>query len=178
MKRIIVITVALVLAIGIGSAFAANSLQQGKTSISVGMGDSVVGTVGNAADVVDLSARYLITKDMAIIAGFGLRVDGGDADATYLSLAGGVRKYLKVDDFAPFVGAKLSLAMFEDDNAGIDLTQVDVSAVFGGEYFLGKQFSLEGAVGVGFGLISDDNADTDSNYFGTRTVGVNANFYF
>ena len=180
MKRIIVIALALVFAVGIGSAFAANSLQQGKMNINVGMGNSVVAAVGNDADIVDITGRYLISKDMAISVGFGLRTDGGDADAQYLSLAGGVRKYLKIDDFSPFVAAKLALVMNEDDVAGVDQTIFDLSAVFGGEYFLGKQFSLEGAVGVGFGRIANDTAggDVDDTYFGTRTIGVSANFYF
>jgi hypothetical protein len=178
MKRIIIIALAMAMVIsaGIGSAFAANSLQDGNMSISVGMGDSIFGTVG--VDVIDISGRYLITKDMAIIGGFGLRTDGGDADATYLSFTGGVRKYLKTDDFAPFASAQLTIAMEEDDVANTDQTAFDLSVLFGAEYFLGKQFSLEGAVGVGFGQISDDVADADDRYFGTRTVGVKANFYF
>lgn len=186
MKRLIVIAMALVLVagIGIGSASAANSLAQGNMNISVGMGDSLFSHKATPAangvinDVVDLSARYLITKDLAIVGGFGLQTDGGDADATYFSFTGGVRKYLKTDDFAPFVGGQLTYAAVKSDPSLVDLSIIDLSAMFGGEYFVGKQFSLEGSVGVGFGQIKDDLANADDTYFGTRTVGVRANFYF
>ena len=170
------LAIAMVITVGIGNASAANSLQQGNMSVSVGMGDSLFGTTMN--DVIDISGRYLVSNDLAIVAGFGLRTDGGDADATYLSFAGGVRKYFKTDDFAPFFGGQLKIVMDEDDNAGIDETTFDLSALVGAEYFLGKQFSLEGSIGLGFGQISDDTADADDRYFGTRTTGVRANFYF
>src|SRR5450759_1906720 len=103
MKRLVIIALSFVIVacIGIGSASAANSLQQGSVSLGVGMGDSIFShkniPSANAIvnDVVDINARYLVTKDIAIIGGFGLQVDGGDADATYVSITGGVRKYLK-----------------------------------------------------------------------------------
>ncbi len=163
------------------SAFAANSLQQGAKGISVGMGDSVFsnnvipggGVINN---VVNVSGRYFVAGDMAITGGFGLQLDGGDADATYFSISAGFRKYLKVDDFAPFVNGKFTYANVEDDNTNTDVEVIDLEASIGAEYFLNKQFSLEGAIGVGLGEI--DNDGDDDTYFGTRTVGVRANFYF
>jgi hypothetical protein len=59
-----------------------------------------------------------------------------------------------------------------------DLNAIDLSAMFGAEYFVGAQFSLEGSVGIGFGQVSNDLTNTDKTYFGTRSVGVKANFYF
>ncbi len=185
-RIIIALALALVAAIGVGSASAANSLQQGAMNISVGMGDSVFSRNTTPAvtdvvsNVVDLSARYLITKDIAIVGGFGLEIGSGDWDSTYFSFTGGVRKYLKNDDFAPFVGGQLTYATLSTKDAfGVkvdDLSAIDLSAMFGAEYFLGKQFSLEGSVGLGFGQVSDGIAD--KTYFGTRTTGVKANFYF
>lgn len=188
MKRLVIIAMALVMVIGtgIGSASAANSLQQGKISIGVGMGDSYFSrnTTPELTDVVsnvaDLSARYLVTKDLAIVGGFGLEIGSGDYDSTYFSFTGGVRKYLKTTDFAPFVGGQLTYASLKTKDAVgttvFDLSAIDLSAMFGAEYFLGPQFSLEGSVGVGFGQVSDGNAD--KTYFGSRTTGVKANFYF
>lgn len=183
MKRFIILAVAfvMVIGVGIGSAFAANSLQSGSMGISVGMGDSAFSHKtlpggGIINDVVDISGRYFVAKDMAITAGFGLQIDGGDADATYLSISGGFRKYLKADDFAPFFGGKFTFAKVEDDVAGVDVDVLDLEASFGAEYFFSRQFSMEGAIGVGLGQISIGNAD--DTYFGTRTVGVHANFYF
>jgi hypothetical protein len=192
MKRLGMIAVALVMVvgIGIGSASAANSLQQGKISIGVGMGDSyfnqkkdTTGTPAAVNDVVDLSARYLITKDLAIIGGFGLQIGSGDVDSTYFSFTGGVRKYLRTTDFAPFVGGQLTYATYKaEDYLGAttdDQKIMDLSAMFGAEYFVGPQFSLEGSVGIGMGQFTDNvNANSDYTYFGSRTVGVKANFYF
>lgn len=197
MKRLVIIalTLAMVAGIGIGTASAANSLEQGNINISVGMGDSIFNhnttpEVDSTQDihpnnVVDLSARYLITKDLAIIGGFGLEVGSGDYESTYFSFTGGVRKYISTNDFAPFVGGQITYATYKaDDTSGLvdvtvaDLNAIDLSAVFGAEYFVGPQFSLEGSVGIGFGQVSNDLTNTDKTYFGTRTVGVKANFYF
>jgi hypothetical protein len=191
MKKLVIIALALaiVAGIGVGSASAANSLQQGNLSVGVGMGDSIFShkTVpaanGIVNDVVDINARYLVTRDIAIIGGFGLQIDGGDADATYVSFTAGVRKYLKTDDFAPFVGGQLTYAAVtaKEGNPSVktvDLSVIDLSAMVGAEYFLGKQFSLEGSIGLGFGQARNKLTDTDDTYFGTRTVGVRANYYF
>lgn len=191
MKRLVMIAAALamVVSIGVGSASAANSLQQGSFGVSVGMGDSIFShktfpaANGIVNDVVDINARYLITKDVAIVGGFGLQIDGGDADATYFSFTAGARKYMKNDDFAPFVGGQLTYASVTAKEGNpkvktVDLSIIDLSALVGAEYFVGKQFSLEGSIGVGFGQASDDLANVDDTYFGTRTVGVRANYYF
>lgn len=188
MKRLVIIamTLALVAAIGIGNASAANSLQQGNISASVGMGDSFFNHSNEAfapIDTVNLSARYLLTKDLAIVGGFGFEVGGGDIDSTYFSFTGGVRKYLSANDFAPFVGGQLTYAAYEEENSvGVktdDVNMIDLSAMFGAEYFVGPKFSLEGSVGIGFGKFEDDvTPNNDRTVFGTRTVGVKANFYF
>jgi hypothetical protein len=187
MKRLVIIALALVLVagIGIGTASAANSLEQGNISIGVGMGDSYFNHSNEfvSGDIMNLSARYLITKDLAIVGGFGFEVGGGDIDSTYFSFTGGVRKYLSTADFAPFVGGQLTYAAYEEENSlgvtTVDQSLIDLSAMFGAEYFMGPKFSLEGSVGIGFGQFNDDiNANSDRTVFGTRSVGVKANFYF
>jgi hypothetical protein len=188
MKRLVIIALALVLVagIGIGTASAANSLAQGNISVGVGMGDSFFNHSSEffaPTDVLNLNARYLITKDLAIVGGFGFQVGGGDIDSTYFSFTGGVRKYLSTADFAPFVGGQLTYAAYEEENnLGVttdDVSMIDLSAMFGAEYFVGPKFSLEGSVGIGFGQFNDDiNANSDRTVFGTRSVGVKANFYF
>ncbi len=191
MKKLVIIALALAMVsvMGVGNASAVNSLQQGNVSVGVGMGDSIFShkavpaSNGIVNDVVDIDARYLVTKDIAIVGAFGLQVDGGDADATYFSFTGGVRKYLKTDDFAPFVGGQLTYAAVtaKEGNPSVktvDLSIIDLSAMIGAEYFVGKQFSLEGSVGLGFGQARNKLTDEDDTYFGTRTVGVRANFYF
>ena len=189
MKKRLIIAILLVVAfsIGIGSAFAENSLQQGKVSVSVGMGDSVFShkTIptanGIVNDVVDINARYFINKDLAIEVGFGQQADRGDADANYISISGGVRKYLKTTDFAPFVSGQLTIAKVTANTNGdktTDMTIIDLAGLLGAEYFVNKQFSLEGTIGIGLGQAKDGIADTTDTYLGTRTVGIKANFYF
>lgn len=177
-----VLVAALVISMGAGSAFAAGSAREGSFGISVGMGDSVFSN--NAlpngvviANVVDIAGRYMMTNDMALLAGFGMQVDAGDADSTYLSIMFGARKYLKSAEFSPFVEGKLQFVNVDGDNpTPADVTIVDLSGNFGAEYFFSSQFSMEGSVGFGFGQY-DDGTIKDT-YFGTRTVGVHANFYF
>lgn len=184
MKKVIIIVaaVAVVMGLGIGSASAAsgsNSLKSGTLGFNVGFGDSVFGNIG----VVTVSGKYFLQDNLALVAGFGVQESSGDFDDKFFSLSGGARYYLKTDDFSPFVEGKFS---YEDENVNVngsrlDQTALDFSAVVGAEYFLHRQFSIEGAVGLGFGTITVKNPglpDQDVTYFGTRTVGVSANFYF
>ena len=190
MKKFIVVAAAVVMIMGLaGSAMAANSLAQGSTAISVGMGDSYfVHSLAPMSDVylnnvVDISGRYFIAKDIALYGGFGLQLNSGDYDGTYFSFTAGVRKYMSTNDFAPFIGGQLSYITADADGPTgakiADITVIDLAALFGAEYFFSKNFSLEGAVGFGIGQVDNSlPGGGDSTYLGTRTVGVHANFYF
>ena len=190
-KTAIIAVVVFMMAAPSGSAFAANSLAQGSKGISVGFGDSVFsntaipgvqGGTNVQNNVVDITGRYFMGKDFALYGGFGLQLNSSDYDGTYFSLKFGARKYLSTNDFAPFVGAQLSYVSEDMKNpAGTkitDLTVVDLAALFGAEYFFSKNFSVEGAIGVGLGQASNDLNNSDTTYLGTRTVGVHATFYF
>ena len=184
MKRLTVIAAAImVVGLCISSAFAAStstSLNAGTIGFNVGFGNSVFGDSG----VVTINGKYFVMDDLAIVAGIGTRVSSGDRDADYYSLSGGARKYLKTTELAPFIEARFTFAREKDNTSGpmVDQTAFDVGVIFGGEYFLHKQLSLEGGVGLGFGKVDIENtapaADEDYTYFGTRTVGLSANFYF
>jgi hypothetical protein len=89
-----------------------------------------------------------------------------------------VRKYFKTDEFAPFIEGKFTYASEDIEIKGVDRTTAEFAANFGAEYFLHKQFSIEGSVGLGFGTVNDKNSGQDYTYFGTHTVGLSANFYF
>jgi hypothetical protein len=193
MRKCIVIAVAVVLMMGLaGSAMAANSLAQGEKAISVGFGESSFlnsqSPMNNVYlnNVVDISGRYFLAKDVALYGGFGLQLNSGDYDGTYFSFTVGARKYLSVNDFAPFVGGQLSYISVDVDGPPAvgkiaDATVFDVAALFGAEYFFSKSFSVEGAVGIGLGQINNNlpaAGGGDSTYLGTRTVGVHVNFYF
>lgn len=189
MKRIAIIAVVVLMAASLaGNALAANSLAQGSKGISVGMGDSTFShkltplSDNIVNDVVDISGRMFVAKDMALYGGVGLQLNSGDMEGTYLSFTVGARKYLSTNDFAPFVGGQLSYAMVDAENAAgvtvVDASIFDLAALFGAEYFFSKNFSLEGAIGLGLGQWNDDTSNSDGTYLGTRTVGVHATFYF
>jgi hypothetical protein len=131
-------------------------------------------------DVVDISGRFFVGKDVALTLGAGLQINSGDEEGTYLSVSFGARKYLSTNDFAPFVGGQITYAQVDSEDAAgatiADVSLFDLAALFGAEYFFNKNFSLEGAIGVGLGKWDSGNAD--GTYLGTRTVGVHANFYF
>jgi hypothetical protein len=177
MKKLLIATAVIiaVMGLGTGSASAAdNSLKAGTFGFNVGFGDSALGEPG----VVMITGKYLVQSDLAVLAGFGMQASSGDVESDFFGFTAGVRKYLKVGDFAPFIGGKISYEKEENDPNGIDRTVIDIAAVFGAEYFLHKQFSIEGSIGLGFGTVENEAPNTDYTYFGTRTVGVSANFYF
>jgi len=196
MKKIMIIAVAvLMLASLTGSALAANSLASGSKAISIGFGDSVLNHVASPTDQnqntppVDISGRFFVAKDMAITAGFGFQMNSGDVEGTYIGFNVGIRKYLKTDDFAPFVGGQFSYmtydAKLDVPGAGkyADFSAFELAAMVGAEYFLGKQFSIEGSIGVAIGQMETDfingaRQNADTTYLGTKNLGVKANFYF
>jgi len=182
MKKLVILTLALVLVIGISSAFAANSMKEGTMGLSFGPGGGDFMVTG----------KFFAQSDLAILASFGLGIAGGDAKGTDIGLGVGVRKYLKVDDFAPFVGGGFSYKSTNDSNTK-DLT---LNANFGAEYFFHKQVSIEGSVGFGYGSSETKTTSTDtqtiggfpvttsssstfkSSMIGTQDLGLRINFYF
>ncbi len=167
MKRTVVIALALVMmmGIGIGNASAANSLKAGTIGLNFDVNNDFM-----------ITGKYLILKDLAVLAGFGFGAKGGDAKGTDVAVLGGVRKYLKTDDFAPFVGGGIAYRSTQD-SAQKDLA---VMAEAGAEYFLGKQLSIEGS--IGFGYTSTETkaplAKFKDTTIGTQRAGLSANFYF
>ncbi len=189
MKKFLIVAIALIMisGFGIGSAFAAaadTSLKAGTFGFGVGVGNSVFGNTGGSSDaaagVVTIAGKYFVANDLAITAGIGIQGSSGDADANFFSISAGLRKYLKVNDFAPFLEGRLTYATekFTGVAGSVHQDVFDVSAVFGAEYFLNKQFSVEGSIGFGIGTVDNNNTNQDYTYYGTRTVGVSANFYF
>jgi hypothetical protein len=174
MKNVVIVALvmAMVLGAGIGSASAANSLQQGTFGINI---DAV-----NSNENFVITGKYFLLKDLAVLAGFGFGVKGGDADGTDFGIGGGIRKYLKTDDFAPFVGG----GFFYSDTRDGDQTDLIIFGELGAEYFLHKQFSVEGSVGVGYQSSETETTagNVRTNYkettFGTIRSAISVNFYF
>jgi len=115
MKKALIIALVMAMAIGmgIGSASAANSLQQGTigfniTALNFNNNDN---NALNNNDNFVITGKYFILKDVALLAAFGFGVKGGDASGTDFGIGAGIRKYLKTEDFAPFLGAISSIAL-------------------------------------------------------------------
>ena len=175
MRKLIVValSVVIIMGIGIGNTSAQTSTMDRQIGISVGLGNSVFGDTDNS--IIDITGRYRIAYDISLLAGFGFETHSGDADGSYFSISIGARKYLSTNDFAPFIDGKLSYVTQDVDG---DTDIIDLTVGFGAEYFLHKQFSVEGSIGIGFGVEDDNDTHDDDIYFGTRTIGVRANFYF
>lgn len=173
MKKIVLSVVASVMVMG-GTAFAGgNSLGQGSKSLGF--------ETANSRTMV--KGMYGISPDMAVVGGFGLAsTDTGattNAKSTEISFQAGVRKYLKVDDFAPFVDG--NLAYTSNTGGANDVTSFSLMAGFGAEYFLAKQFSIEGSAGIAYSSTSTKPAGGTSvtgSSFGTTRSAIAANFYF
>jgi hypothetical protein len=174
----VALSIVIVMGVGVGSALAQNSLMAGNMGISVGVGNSSFGDTNDS--IINITGRYFVTDDIAVLGGFGFETHGGDADGSYWGISLGVRKYLDTGDFVLFVEGKLSYIEEDYEFAGVDLDTdtIDLSAGFGAEYFLHQRFSLEGSVGIGVGIEDNNNTHDDDTYLGTRTIGVGANFYF
>ena len=186
MKKISFIAAAVIMFAALcGSAFGANSLGSGSKALSIGFGDSSLTRYATPNQevpnnpIVDIGGRFFTSPDLAITAGLGLQMTSGDLDGSYLSFNVGIRKYLKTDDFAPFIGGRFAYLSYDaslGSSKFIDFTAWEFDGLVGAEYFLAKQFSIEGSVGLGIGHLSDNLNNRDSNFFGTRNYGVSANF--
>jgi hypothetical protein len=173
MKKIALAGATLALVMAAGSAVAANSFATGTLGLNVPVVSSKALT-NTAVEVPIISGKYFIAKDTAILGGFGF-ISGGPSgnSTTTFDMLVGVRKYMKTEDFAPFVGG---VFMYESTSSSPSASAMTIAAEAGAEYFLAKQFSVEGK--VSFGYISVDNGTTKSSYFGTSTAGLSVNYYF
>ncbi len=164
MKKFVLVVLAAAMFVGIGiqDASAENGLKKGTFALGVDTSPNMI-----------IHGKYLLASDLALTAGLGLGIKGGDAKGTDIAIEVGVRKYLMVADFAPFVGGVLSYASTKDSN----LTDFALYAEGGAEYFLSKHFSFEGSVRFGYNSIKVKNGFNDTT-FGTGRAAVGANFYF
>ncbi len=194
MKKIALVGAVLAMAFVTASASAANSLVAG----TVGLGVSV-----NPSSPL-ISGKYFFAKDIAILGGFGFKsadtkttdvqrtVATTDTSSTPTQvLLGGVRKYFKTDDFAPFIGGVVQYTTIGGVTQRSTTTVTNpavlsitkdwlLAAEAGAEYFIGKQFSVEGKVQLGYvskKVVSGDRVDTSED-LGTSTAGLGFNFYF
>jgi hypothetical protein len=182
MKKIALAGTVLALALSAGSAFAGPTAGSIGLNVDLGYSSSPLGGPANFL----VKGKYLVKQDLAILAGVGLQMaDSGaptNATSTNLGLMGGIRKYMKTDDFAPFFGGRLQYVSTRDNTFNDDVTDLTLLAEFGAEYFFAKQFSLEGAVAAGYASQKREpvggTTSTTETAIGTATYSVSANFYF
>ena len=183
MKIIALAGATLALAMVAGNASAAGP-SSGSFGVNIPFTKSTAIANNNTPSEFLLNGKYFISKDMAVVAGVGLvMVDNGqpaNSKSTDIGFQGGFRKYLRTDDVAPFVGGRLQYLATRQ--GGNDVTDIALIAEGGAEYFLAKQFSLEGSVGFGYGS-SDSKPvvagpSTKGTAIGTTSLNVSANFYF
>lgn len=173
MKKIALAGATVALALVAGSALAANSLNEGTMGLNVPVITSTATTNTSIVTPI-ITGKFFVAKDMAVLGGFGFSSGGPSGNSTTtFALLGGVRKYMKIDDFAPFAGAFLK---YESTNSNPSSSATTVAAEAGAEYFMAKQFSVEGK--VTFGYQSVEYLGTKSTYFGTSTANLSMNFYF
>jgi hypothetical protein len=171
MKRFVLfgVTAALLLASAVQgmaaerkSAESSNSLTKGAFGINVQVNDAPY-----------FSAKYMFKDDLAILAGLGLAVRSGDTKGTDVVIGAGAHKYLKIADFAPFVGARIGIASAKDGDSKTLMVQAEAGA----EIFLHKHMSLEGNVAVGLSY-ADTKGLGKTTTIGTFTPGLSFNFYY
>jgi hypothetical protein len=129
--------------------------------------------VSTIAGVVEenfvITGRYCIEADFALLAGLGLGIKSGDADGIDIGILMGPKKYLRVADVAPFAGGRSGYSSMLDGKLKRLLG-------FGAEYFLGRQCSVEGSIGIGNTSVEVYNFKETT--FGTHRAIVGFNFYF
>lgn len=183
MKNIVLAGATLALAMAAGSAAAAGGTAQGNFGLNVPLSKETIS--GQPIDFM-LNGKYFIAKDMAVIAGFGLNIidTGAATNASYTAIGfkAGMRKYMKTDEFAPFIGGNFQYISTRDTTIGSDISGFAIVAEAGAEYFFAKQFSVEGSVNIGYLSAESEpvagGPTTDTSGFGTAAVNLSANFYF
>lgn len=157
------------------AAMAENSLQTGAKGLSFGVSNS---------DIL-ISGRYLLQSDLAILGGAGFSHSSNNDSTSDYGLVGGIRKYIKTTDLAPFVGGTVSYRrndiIVPTGGGGTDVESektFEIAGVGGLEYFVAKQVSVEAQVGVGLSSIHNvDGSGDDETQFGTFSSAVTVSFY-
>lgn len=184
MNKISLAGASLALALAAGNAYAANSMTTGAMGLNIGFTNATAIGGSSTPAAFMINGRYFIAKDMAVTAGVGLSINDSGAPtnskSTDVGFMAGIRKYLKTDDLAPFVGGRFQYLSTRQGTD--DVTDFALEAEAGVEYFLAKQFSLEGSVGFGYSSSESKPAaggtTTKATAFGTKSYNVAANFYF
>jgi len=190
MKKIALVTAALIAVAGSQTVFAASqsgNLTAGTFGINVSTQASLISTavVGAVEPNFTITGKYAIAHDVVLLAGLGIGFIGGNAPAggtspsgtDYAFLVGG-RKYFSSGDFSPYFGGRFEYARITPLGGATTDSVFSLGAEAGAEYFLNKHFSLEGGIGFRYTSVDPGNNGTKISFFGTTNYGLSANFYF
>lgn len=102
-------------------------------------------------------------------------------DSTTAQLVLGYRKYINKEKIDHFYGANVILyyADREDsDNLNGDVRSAQLEFIYGLEYFITDNISIEGRAGIGISYYDYSNNDTTSRSFTIPITGVGVNYYW
>lgn len=183
MKRITLVGATLILAMTVGSAAAqvrapaaaASLTETGTNKGAIGINGSI--SNGNSSLIL---AKYFLSKEWALKAGLAaLKTDDGagtsNSSSTFFGGVIGVNKYWSRGVYAPFIGIQTGRVRGNDTNTTAILTNFEVQG--GLEYFMHRNFSLQGQVGFGIETREVTGASRQT-VFGTSGLNVSANIYF
>ncbi len=178
--------VAIALGLGMGNAYAQNSLRNGSFALNMQISDSAVSenvfvtdpspAANNVESPLMIGGKFMLSSKSAVVLGFGLGIHGGDGSGTDVAIKGGYRSYMKTADFAPFLGGFFAMKSYNDG----DISETYLMGELGAEYFLNSKFSVEGSAYVGHGSVKFDNGTTSATdtRLGTYGTTVSVNYYF
>ena len=165
MKRALFLVLGLLILVA-AAASAENSLEAKTKAL-------VVTPNGSTA----LSGKYMLSSDMGVNVSFGFMSAGvsGSTSSTF-SVGGGIQKYLKTGDVAPYVGAGVGFGTYSPP-VGDSQTTISLAGMFGVEAFILKNLSLSGQIQLGYSSTSNFVLDKSYSVIQTATPAVMITFY-
>jgi hypothetical protein len=170
--RVFTVIIALFIAFSLDSSA---QLQGGSFGIGANFGSSTSMAMGH----------FALSENLDLSAGLGYKSEttsyesenSEDQEHSSMNFQAMLRYFLnKGRDVSPYIGGILNYNSHSDENdEGTD--DIGVSAVFGGQVFLAKQFAVYGHIALGFTTSSiEDYSTTTTLSLGGSAIG--AVFYF
>ncbi|MDI6809755.1 MAG: hypothetical protein QME66_12365 [Candidatus Eisenbacteria bacterium] len=165
MKRALFLSLGLLILVTV-AASAENSLEAKNKAL-------VFSTSSSTA----LAGKYMLASDMAVNVSVGYMSAGiSGSKSTLLSIGGGVAKYLKTEDVAPYVGAGVGFGT-SSPPVGDSQTTFSLAGIFGVEAFIMKNVSVSGNAQLGFSSISNWSGTKSYSTMGTAMTAFMVTIY-
>lgn len=178
MKKVALVALIVVLAMGIGagkaSAAEKASAVERASAAEKDVRDGSMSLHITAAGDQMIIGKYGLSQDMALLAGIALDMQsGGGSSATNMQFFGGLRMYLKAPSpsFVPYFEGGILVSSLSG-GSGSSSTSTGLLANFGAEYFFYKRVSVDGSAGASFSSASSTTT------ISTQRMALGLNFYF